>query len=62
MPLGKKKDPDDPAEFIARKDYKKAISILKERLTKQPKNTNHRLSLADTLLICRADRGGCTRI
>lgn len=45
-----KKDSEDAAEYVARKEYKKAIAIYKERLAKQP-NSNLRLSLADTFLM-----------
>lgn len=51
MALGKKKASEDPAEFVARKDYKKAISLYRERISKQPKNASLRLSLGDTLLL-----------
>ncbi|PWT93338.1 MAG: hypothetical protein C5B54_01995 [Acidobacteria bacterium] len=43
------KKSDDPQEYIARKEYKKAIDLLREKLSKQPKNNSIRLSLADTL-------------
>lgn len=47
----KKKEPEDPAEFVARKDFKKAAALYRERVAKQPKNATLRLSLADTLLM-----------
>src|SRR6266480_1475921 len=52
MVLGKKKDKEqqeNPSDLIARKEYKKAIEILRERISKQPKNSNLRLNLADAL-------------
>lgn len=45
-----KKDPE-PQDFIARKEYKKAIALLRERISKQPKNPGMRMSLADILLV-----------
>jgi hypothetical protein len=51
MAVGKKKESEDPAECIARKDFKRAIAIYRDRVSKQPKNATLRLSLADTLLM-----------
>jgi tetratricopeptide (TPR) repeat protein len=52
MALSKKKEViEDPAELVARKDYKKAIAIYRERVSKQPKNATLRLALADTMLL-----------
>jgi cAMP-dependent protein kinase regulator len=48
--IGKKKTADDPQNLIARKEYKKAIDIYRDRLKQQPQNTNLRLALADALL------------
>lgn len=45
-----KKDSEDPQDFIAKKEFKKAIGLLRDRLSKQPKNPNMRMTLADTLL------------
>lgn len=45
------KKEDDPQDLIARKEYKKAIVLLRDRVGKQPKNPNMRLALADTLLM-----------
>jgi cAMP-dependent protein kinase regulator len=52
MVFGRKKEQssEDPQELVARGDFKKAISILQDRVNKQPKNTSNRLSLADALL------------
>ncbi|HSP06395.1 MAG TPA: cyclic nucleotide-binding domain-containing protein, partial [Acidobacteriota bacterium] len=36
---------------VARKDYKKAIALYRDRVSKQPKNSSLRLALADTLLM-----------
>lgn len=51
MVLGRKKEPEDPAIHVARKDYNRAINLYKERLAKQPGNLNLRLALGDTLLL-----------
>ena len=44
----KKKEPED---YVAKKDYKKAIMMYRERLSEQPTNTALRLNIADTLLL-----------
>jgi cAMP-dependent protein kinase regulator len=44
------KDTRDPKDLIARKEYKKAIEIYRERLKQQPLDSNLRLALADALL------------
>lgn len=51
MALGKKKEPEDPADLVARKDYKRAIAIYRDRVDKQQKNAALRLALADTFLL-----------
>lgn len=51
MALAKKKDQEDPQSYIARKEYKKAIAIFRERVAKQPKNSGLKMNLADTLLM-----------
>jgi cAMP-dependent protein kinase regulator len=48
--IGKKKQTEDPQNYIIRKEYKKAIDIYRDRLKEQPNNTNLRLALADALL------------
>ena len=48
--IGKKKQAEDPQNYIVRKEYKKAIDIYRDRLKEQPNNTNLRLALADALL------------
>jgi len=48
--FGKKKQAEDPQNYIIRKEYKKAIDIYRERLKAQPGDTNLRLALADALL------------
>lgn len=48
--MGRKKELDEPEEYLARKDYERAISIYRERILKQPKNLNLFLSLADAYL------------
>jgi cAMP-dependent protein kinase regulator len=49
MVLGRKKEPEDPAIYVARKEYDRAINLYRERLSKQPDNSNMRLSLGDAL-------------
>lgn len=49
--MAAKKESDDPQEYITRKEYKKAIGLLRDRVSKQPKNAAMRLGLADTLLV-----------
>lgn len=51
MVWGRKKEPEDPAVYAARKDYDRAINIYRDRLAKQPGNLNMRLALGDTLLM-----------
>jgi cAMP-dependent protein kinase regulator len=46
-----KKDQEEPQDFIAKKEYKKAIVLLRDRVGKQPKNPAMRMTLADTLLV-----------
>jgi cAMP-dependent protein kinase regulator len=50
MVFGRKKQTEDPQEYIARGEYKKAISLLRDRVSKQPKNASHHLALADALM------------
>src|SRR5262245_9338555 len=55
MVLGRKKEPEDPAIYVARKEYDRAIKLYGERLTKQPNNLNMRLALADALWLAGQD-------
>ncbi len=50
MVFGRKKEPEDPAIYVARKEYDRAIKMYRDRLNKQPTNLNMRLALGDTLL------------
>ena len=45
MVLGRKKEPEDPAIYVARKEYDRAIKLYRERLSKQPDNLNMKLLL-----------------
>ncbi len=47
---GSSKTKEDPQELVARKEYKKAIDVYRERLTQDPDNVNLRLQMADALL------------
>ncbi|HET6266438.1 MAG TPA: cyclic nucleotide-binding domain-containing protein [Acidobacteriota bacterium] len=47
----KRKEQEDPQDLMARKEYRKAIAIFRDRLGKQPKNGMLRLNLADALLV-----------
>ena len=47
----KKKAEEDPQDLIARKEYKKAISMLRDRLKKDPEDLTLRLNLCETLLL-----------
>jgi cAMP-dependent protein kinase regulator len=49
MVLGRKKEPEDPAIYVARKEYDRAIKLYRECLSKQPDNLNMRLAFADAL-------------
>src|SRR5262245_3465935 len=49
MVLGRKKEPEDPAIYIARKEYDRAIKLFRERISKQAYKLNLRLGLADAL-------------
>ncbi len=49
MVLGRKKEPEDPAIYVARKEYDRAIKLYRERLSKQPHNLNLRLAFSDAL-------------
>jgi cAMP-dependent protein kinase regulator len=55
MVLGRKKEPEDPAKYVARKEYDRAIKLYRERLSKQPDNLNMRLALSDALLLSGHD-------
>jgi cAMP-dependent protein kinase regulator len=55
MALGRKKEPEDPAVYVARKEYDRAIKIYRERLAKQPDNLNMRLALGDALWLAGHD-------
>lgn len=55
MVLGKKKEPEDPAIYVARKEYDRAIKLYRERLAKQPDNLNMRLALGDALWMAGHD-------
>jgi len=55
MVLGRKKEPEDPAIYVARKEYDRAIKLYRERLSKQPDNLNMRLALADALWLAGHD-------
>lgn len=55
MVLGRKKEPEDPAALVARKEYVRAIKLYRELLSKQADNLNLRLALADTLLLAGDD-------
>ena len=55
MVLGRKKEPEDPAIYVARKEYDRAIKLYRERLSKQPDNLNMRLALADALYLAGHD-------
>jgi cAMP-dependent protein kinase regulator len=55
MVLGRKKEPEDPAIYIARKDYDRAVRIYRDRIAKQPDNLNTRLALADALWLAGRD-------
>ena len=50
MFLRREKTEEDPQDLIARREYKKAISICRNRLSKEPKDVSLRLNLADALL------------
>lgn len=41
----------DPADFIEKRQYKKAIALYREKLKGQPKNTALLMNIADTLLL-----------
>lgn len=45
-----KKEQEELQALLAKKDYKKAIPLLREWMGKQPKNASVRLNLADALL------------
>ena len=47
MVLGRKRDSDEPEQYLARKEYDRAIAIYLDRIIKQPKNLNLRLALGD---------------
>ena len=55
MVLGRKKEPEDPAIYVARKEYDRAIKLYRERLSKQPDNLNMRLALGDALWLAGHD-------
>lgn len=55
MVLGRKKEPEDPAIYVARKEYDRAIKLYREHLLKQPDNLNMRLALADALYLAGHD-------
>jgi cAMP-dependent protein kinase regulator len=50
MVLGRKRDSDEPEQYLARKEYDRAIAIYRDRITKQSKNLNLRLALGDAYL------------
>ena len=43
----------EPADYIDKKQYKKAIALYREKLKDQPKNTALLMNIADTLLLDR---------
>lgn len=55
MVLGRKKEPEDPAIYVAQKEYDRAIKLYRERLSKQPDNLSMRLALADALWLAGED-------
>jgi cAMP-dependent protein kinase regulator len=47
----KKKAPDDPQDLIARREYKKALAALADKLSKNPDDLAVRLTVCETLLL-----------
>ncbi len=47
MVLGRKRDSDEPEQYLARKEYDRAIAIYRDRIIKQPDNLNLRMALGD---------------
>jgi cAMP-dependent protein kinase regulator len=50
MVLGRKKDSDEPEQYLARKEYDRAIAIYRDRISKQPNNLDLKLALGDAYL------------